>query len=318
MTWVEFELEAPAALHDRVLIDVVASLPGAGFFLRKDNAVAVQVQDPGEEIRARLRTAGFKESSSPAGDPVTGPVFGGEHLAPVTRRFLSEVSPALLDLLRASTANRSDRLAAALDLMAAHLMAVSGALRIDGIPPEVPLGFLSFRSHAEAFFATSANPGLTRVRMDERFEANRSAIQDRILAVFQQLKGEGPEVSAEAGAWYGAARDTKPVIAEHIRTGGITADTAYVDDHLRERDDFADSAFHTAAGSSTELQRFLRHDPAFLAGRLLTSMLYLSLHGMGVTLVERYFLCHAMSRACELIFEVDAMAVLGKIADHGV
>ncbi|MEU6714641.1 lantibiotic dehydratase C-terminal domain-containing protein [Nonomuraea sp. NPDC046802] len=317
MTWVEFELEAPAALHDRVLIDGVAPLLGTGFFLRKDNAVALQVQDPAEEVRARLRSAGFKECSSPAADPVTGPVFGGAHLAPVTRAFLSEVSPVLLDLLRASTANRSDRLAAALDLMAAHLVAVSGALRVDGIAPEVPLGFLSFRSHAEAFFATSANPELTRVRIDERFEANRSAIQDRILAVFQQVKGEGPEVSAEAGAWHRTARETKPVIAEHIRTGGITTDTAYVDDHLRERQDFADSAFHTAAGSSTELQRFLRNDPAFLAGRLLTSMLYLSLHGMGITLVERYFLCHATSRACESIFDVDAMAVLGKIAGNG-
>jgi hypothetical protein len=74
------------------------------------------------------------------------------------------------------------------------------------------------------------------------------------------------------------------------------------------------SAFHRVVGASVGLRRFLAHDPGFLATRLLTSLLYLSMHTIGLPLVERYFLCHAMSRACERVFDVDADAVLGSLA----
>ncbi|MGX7828469.1 hypothetical protein ACTG9Q_25595 [Actinokineospora sp. 24-640] len=295
--WTEFALPG-----DR-LADAVAFLRGAladgtvteGLFLRDLAA--------GGRLLVQVRAAG-ESAFEPASEvPLAGPVFSGAGLAPVTRGFLARFTPVLLEAL---PEDRTAMMAAALDLMAAHLPAVSRR----AAPGGPPLSFLSFRSHAEAFFVTSRDPVATRGAMDERYAAVRESVEERVGAVFAQVAGEGPVVAPAAQAWYELATGDKPAIAERFRAGDIRAHTEYAGDHLRERDDFAGSRFHRIAGASADLQDYLGGDPEFLATRLLTSLLYLTLHNIGLSLVERYFLCHVTSRACEAIYGVESEAVL--------
>ncbi len=240
--------------------------------------------------------------------PLTGSGFEGPSLGPFTRDFLAEVAPVLLPV--AGTTDRAARLATALELAAAHLPAVA-ASTVPGPHGGAPLSFLSLRSHAEAFLASTRDPASARHALDQRYDAVRESVEDRVTGVLAQVRGTGPEISPAAQAWFDAARTAKPTIAEEFRTGrlGVVAGDPPAAGGALDR-----SAFHRIVGSSATLQHFLGHDPGFLATRLLTSLLYLALHTSGLPLVERYFLCHAISRACETLFEVDADAMLRSLA----
>jgi hypothetical protein len=181
---------------------------------------------------------------------------------------------------------------------------------VTGLLGGAPLSFLSFRSHAEAFIATSRDPAAARRSLDERFETVRGPVEQRLVEILDQVGGRGAVVSQAAARWYAEVVAARPGILAEARRGALTVH----DDDPRDPAAFASSTFHTVAGGSAALQNFLHADPAFLAVRLLTSLLYLSLHHLGLSLGERYFLCHAVGRACESVFGVDPVAVLTGLA----
>jgi hypothetical protein len=249
--------------------------------------------------------------------PLTGSGFDGPALAPFTRTVLADLCPALLAVGAAGEAGRPALLAAAAALMAAHLRGVSASgaptardyeLGRDG----VPLGFLSYRSHAEAFLATSRNPQAARSAMSEQYARVAPPLLGLVDAVLAQCEGRGPVVSEPARQWFEAVRPAKPTATDLFRSGDELR--LLGDDEEHDATALDESAFHRIVGASDGLRDFLNGDPAFLAARLLTSLLYLGLHSAGLTLTERYFLCYAVSRACEVLYETDALTVLSGLA----
>lgn len=342
--WTEFAFRAPACSHAGLVADVVGpfltaaladGIATGGIFLRELGSsdrprLSVQVREAadagaGPELAERFRLLVDAANVTDVGTgavasvPLAGSVFGGNALGAVTRRFLAEVNSVLLELACAGTAGRAALLAGALDLMAAHLPAVadSGAPGASGAAEVLngaPLSFLSFRSHAEAFIATSRDPAAARRALDERYEAARATVEGRVSTILAEMREERPTAASRARQWYEAVRHSKPEIAEYFHGGDLVAHSEPAGDRLSGEAGFSGSSFHRIAESSARLQRFLGHDPRFLAVRLLTSLLYLSLHTVGVSLAERYFLCHATSRACESLFDVDVLTVLSALA----
>lgn len=317
MSWTELVFPAPAADHPRLLAGVVGplltSLDVPALFLRElgsegDTRLLVQLRgtppDPAAlpHPPAEVRAATVR--------PLGGPVFDGPELDETTRGFLAETAPVALALATGA----DDRTGAALELMTVHLAAVADPVRSGDGPP---LSFLSFRSHAEAFLATTRDPEAARRAFDDRYAAHRVAVESWVRAILSY-----GDLGA-AAAWDAAVRAAKPALVEGFRTGALVAHTGYARDHLRERADFAGNAFHRTAGASDDLQSYLGGDPSFLATRLLTSLLYVTLHSAGTSLLQRYFLCHAISRACEAVYQVDSLALLAgftgasRAAGHG-
>lgn len=312
--WVEVTMPSgePDVLLHEVAIPLLTAgdVVSRGLFLRDLGSRPLVLQvctAPGADLDARLnRLSDHQARTGPVTTvPLRGAVFTGPELGSRTRELLATITPTLIDIL--NTGAKPVVLARALDLMTAHLSAVSPA---ESGPPR---SFLSFRSHAEAFMASSRDPAATRTALDQRYDTVADAVCAQVAAILEQARVGDPITSAPAQAWHDTVRAAKPALEQAFRDGRIVAQTEYAGDHLRERDDFAGSQFHRAAGASQRLQRFLSTDPSFLATRLLTSVLYLSLHNIGVSLAERYFLCHAISRACESIFDVDSMDVLADI-----
>ncbi|UVS78663.1 lantibiotic dehydratase C-terminal domain-containing protein [Actinokineospora sp. UTMC 2448] len=298
MTWAEFALPADALPAATAFLRAAIDAGGDGLFLRAEGRLVVQA-----------RGADHLVAPAPRGPattvPLAGPVFSGPELGPATREVLAGVTPALLDL----PADRAGLTALALDLMTAHLPAVSRP----GAQGGPPLSFLSYRSHAEAFVVTSRDPAAARHALDSRYAAVRDTVEARVAGILRD-----GEIPAGARRWHDVAKAAKPGITELFRAGGIRAHTEYAGDHLRERDDFAGSRFHQIAGASADLQDYLGGDPGFLATRLLTSLLYLTLHSIGLSLADRYVLCHVVSRACESVYDVESVAVLSGIASAGL
>jgi hypothetical protein len=344
-SWLQLAVAAPGARQDRIIVDVIGPFLAAtvhggaaagGLFLREPGnpgqsrlIVQLQARGDGHDARAALGRLAADVGADPDRAvraatvvPLAGSVFVGAALASATRDFLVRITPTLVALTASGAAGRSDRLAGALDLMAAHLPAVGrsaapGADNVVSLLRGAPLSFLSFRSHAEAFIATSRDPVAARQALDGRFEAVREPLQQRVAAVLAQTEDRGPTVSLPASRWDAAVRAAKPTIVAHFSSGALAVqpdDVAVRLDGAGRADAFAASSFHALAGSSPQLQRYLQSDATFLAVRLLTSLLYLSLHHLGISLLERYFLCHATSRACESLFDVDPLAVLAGLS----
>ncbi|MBB5830122.1 hypothetical protein [Micromonospora carbonacea] len=246
--------------------------------------------------------------------PLAGPVFGGSALPALTRAFLRQVGPVLVQLAAAGRRQRQSLVQEALSVMAAQLAAqgpsaAPGAseLALNG----VPLGFVSFRSHAEAFLSTCRDPAAARASMDERYRRARSLVDSTVAGVFRAadagLLRDGP-----AGLWYAVARAARRDFEGAFRAGDVRV--AAPADPSTHGNDLARSGFHRRAAASDTLQRYIQGDPAFLAVRLGTSLLYLGLHSAGLTMAERYLLCYLVSRGCETLSGTDALSVLESLS----
>jgi hypothetical protein len=352
--WLEIALTAPPGTADLLLAGIVRPLlteppatdaPPPAFFVRgtgpaqptlsvqlalgpEDGEAAHEYATRARELAGRLGAGAGTGARGRAGTdvqvvtgparlvPLTGSAFGGPALAPFTRTVLADLCPALLAVGAAGEAGRPALLAAAAALMAAHLRGVSASgaptardyeLGRDG----VPLGFLSYRSHAEAFLATSRNPQAARSAMGEQYTRVAPTLLGLVDSVLAQCEGRGPVVSEPARQWFEAVRSAKPTATDLFRSGD---ELRLLDEEEQDATALDESAFHRIVGASDGLRDFLNRDPAFLAARLLTSLLYLGLHSAGLTLTERYFLCYAASRACEVLYETDALTVLSELA----
>lgn len=298
MSWTELVFDTPVADHPRLIAGVVGPLlaDSDGLFLRElgpdgDARLLVQLRDAAPDLA--VPGALVRQAEVP---PLGGPVFAGPALDETTRGFLAATSAVAVDL-----ATAPDRTGVALGLMTAHLAAVARP----GDGP--PLSFLSFRSHAEAFLATTHDPAATRAAFDARYSEHSAAVETRVRTILRD-----GDLGA-AAPWVASVRAAKPAAAEGFRTGALIAHTEYTREHLRERTDFAGNAFHAMAGASAGLQSYMSGDPEFLASRLMTSLLYVTLHSAGLPLLQRYFLCHTISRACEAVYEVDSLSLLSNL-----
>nr|AQM75226.1 NosO [Streptomyces sp.] len=337
--WLEIRLTGTAPDRDRLLREVARPLLTSmapdrpGFFLPAPGtapsiaALCVQLRpETEEESRACLSQAreraraigGIEVTAGPARlVPLAGSVFAGPRLGPVTRSVLASACPALLELTVAAERGRPALLWAATELMAAHLRGVStaGPATVQQLMEGregVPLGFLSYRSHAEAFVASSRDPQGAQAMLEQKYERVAPRVEPLVEGVLAQAEGRGPVVSPAAATWFQAVHPVKAEVTEDFRAGRLRLqdegpDPANVG-NLKE------SSFHRVVAGSDGLQRFLNEDPTFLATRLLTSLLYVGLQAGGIALAERYFLCYAVSRACEALFGVNALAVVTALA----
>ncbi|ROO63261.1 lantibiotic biosynthesis dehydratase-like protein [Micromonospora sp. Llam0] len=246
--------------------------------------------------------------------PLAGPVFGGRALPALTRSFLRQVGPALVQLAVAGRRQRQSLVKEALSVMAAQLAAQgpSAAPGASELPLNgVPVGFVSFRSHAEAFLSTCRDPHAARASMDERYQRARSVVDTSVEGVLRAADG-GLLTDGPAGLWYRTAQAARQEFEAAFRSGEIQV-AAPVDPSTHDNE-LARSGFHRKAAASAALQRYVQSDPAFLAVRLGTSLLYLGLHTAGLTMAERYLLCYLVSRSCESLSGTDALSVLDTLS----
>nr|ACS83769.1 hypothetical protein [Nonomuraea sp. WU8817] len=211
-------------------------------------------------------------------------VLGGPAAEELFHDFHTTASAVAYDELDAVRAGES-RLVMALDLMvaAAHAHAEGG----------VRGGFVSFRSHAEAFLASA--PGL-RERWDAEYAARAGALRARITAVVAGIP--------RGRAWAGLLDRFADRGDELIASGALLVEPAGPDAVARP-----DTAFHRALrGNRTWHEEVLRSAP-FRRYRLLLNLTYLQLSRLGVNAVQRALLCHFAASAVEQEYGVSAIEI---------
>ncbi|GAA3861932.1 hypothetical protein GCM10022243_30270 [Saccharothrix violaceirubra] len=187
-------------------------------------------------------------------------------------------TPVLFDVLTDVRAGGS-RLGIALDLVlaTAHAYAEGG----------IAGGFVSFRSHAEAFLADGDREAVRR-RWDGEYARRREALRDRLDAVTSTVDCEAavPHVRR----WLAALDPVRDRAGELLATGELAFD------RVRGA---ATSEFHRTLDTNERWHAEVAPSVAFGTYRVLLNCAYLQLTRLGIRPVERFALCHLAANAVE-------------------
>lgn len=231
--------------------------------------------------------------------------------------FLCETTPFLLDLIAQVKANKATRLSIAFDLMVAHVVAMNKNIFAAARRLPYPNTFLSYRSHADGYFVGSARPQATREAFEQRYATVSMTMQQRLTRLLQQLNEQGSVVSHPAQDWTLFVQTYVDRVVQGLSSGQLQKQTnAGISSYLGDNHDLSVSSFHQSIQDDKGYQDFMKTDNEFYALRIMASLLYLTLHRFGLHLSGRYFLCHAVSRSFEHVFNVDPTDVLAAIRQH--
>jgi hypothetical protein len=339
VSWTELCITADQDLQDRLLVEVLAPFirhENAGrraFFVRDrvDTTLRLRIlvtgctSDEVDELAGAFRALAEKSTTSAevsvlphtSLEKLLGP-YGGSKAPTLLSDFFVDLCGLMLDQIAEVVAGRARRLTVALDIMVSHLHAID-VVRIfpERYPkarpvPGCPVTFPMYRSNVDGFFVMSMVPEVARQRVNEQYESVSASIHARVAAVLAQFYGTGPVVSDVGLQWHQIANKHLYRADAAIACDALTVkwDKGYIGDNF----DLTVSPFHQVVQGSPPLRSYYRENQGYLAARFLVSSTYLALTSLGVRIMERFFLCHSITRACEEIFGVDATEMLREVA----
>ncbi|MCX2181115.1 hypothetical protein KV205_11310 [Streptomyces sp. SKN60] len=242
-----------------------------------------------------------------APSPLWNAGFAGSGFTESSQRLFQRAAPTLIGLLERS-AEGGDQLSAALDvlrLMATHSRATllnSPQRGLDGYEFRdlLALRLLSYRSHFEAVYLRTKNPESFEAACARFYEQAGPAVRDFIRACGDptgDVTGD-PGERTPLRQWTELVTTESGHLADRFLSGAlVNAGETLADLERRRGGPVEPTRFHTPP--IPELDRLMHRDADFLAFRLLTSLLYSSLHTLGLSLAERYVYCYVVARASE-------------------
>lgn len=232
-------------------------------------------------------------------------VLGGPEAAEMLAGFYADTTDLAFAMTETVAAGGGKR-ALAFDLMAATAHALSGIGLWEG--------FVSYRSHAEAFLSRSPAGARLRERWDAQYERHAEALTERVrtlVAGLDRPPGRVPYV----GEWAEILGRYRRRGLRLIAGGRLTMDPPVFGDAEEEaraaRGVAEMSDFHRALLASESWPKTLSAD-WFTAYRLMLNYTYLHLTRLGMTPMERYLVCHLLARAVEECYGVSAMELIGR------
>ncbi|MEV4613543.1 thiopeptide maturation pyridine synthase [Kitasatospora sp. NPDC049258] len=220
-----------------------------------------------------------------------GHVVGSAAAAELLGSFHADTTPLAFAVLERA-GGHAGRLAAAFDLMVATAHLVHS----------VPRTASSFRSHSEAFIATSSAPEQVRAHLDRQYGSRAQSLRARLRAVVDAVDA-GDDSIPHLAEWAGLERALHSRAKELIAAGEISLKNSET-----QREDIDEAAMTTAFLERSPFHRGL--DPAayrqlldsvdYQAYRLVINHLYLLMTRLGLRPVDRFTLCHLVASAADV------------------
>ncbi|GAA0909423.1 thiopeptide maturation pyridine synthase [Virgisporangium aurantiacum] len=158
-------------------------------------------------------------------------------------------------------------------------------------------GFVSFRSHAEGFLENFAEGRGQRAGWDAAYARRRGAFARRL-----RLFLDAPEPAPLVARWLVAAGELAGAGESSLNSGELTFDNGTGPAGVIANR----SGFHRALAENRTWREEVLPSTWFGVFRLVLNALYLHLTRVGITPVERFFLCHAAANAVEEEFRLSA------------
>nr|WP_055510031.1 thiopeptide maturation pyridine synthase [Nonomuraea pusilla] len=221
---------------------------------------------------------------------------GGRPAAELLADFYTATTP--LSFRMVDGVRRGERrLAIAFELLTALAHSLSGV--------GIMNGFVSFRSHAEAFLELHAEGRGLRAKWDAFGEQNSAHLQTLLSAALSSLDGG---TGSHASEWAAALAPFRSRAAQLIESGQLSMDPGASLMTSRWSGSIDDSPFHREL-YATRTWSELRGATWFQVFRLLTNYTYLQLTRLGVNPAERYLLCHLIAGLVEARYGMTALEV---------
>ena len=226
-------------------------------------------------------------------------VLGGKPAARLLADFYSATTPLAFDML-AHLRDGGQRVGLAFDLMVATAHGLSGI--------GLHRGFVSFRSHAEAFLSWWPEAEGLRQAWDRHYAVHAGALTARVRAVTAAVDAgaAGPRF---VRPWLDALRPFGVRGGELISSGALSMNppwaNRYSDDDEVITELARKSPFHNRerpAGEEIDEVWFSQY-------KLMLNYTYLHLTRVGLSPVERFLLCHLAANAVEEIYGIPATEV---------
>lgn len=325
--WSELCVGHPAGEQDALLLDVIwpsvrdmaARSDDWQFFFLRETA------DKQPYLRLRLRTARSEQdcdqvrrhieahlTPSPGADrfrahPYQLPrsALGGPRGLALMESFLADTASQVFESVARTRGSKEARLAHAFDKLVIQADVTKRGLPALFGATDIPVTFLSYRSHADGFFIMSRDPDATRRRFDAEYERNATVFRDRLRRGLRREDGADAAMSDTLTAWRSATERYLDTVGRAIHGGEMRFEDAGKPGWLGDGNDISVSAFHQVIQGSEVLQTKLHTNPDFLAMRTLLGYLYWHISQLGLTLIDRFLLCHCAARAFEEEFHVD-------------
>jgi hypothetical protein len=186
-------------------------------------------------------------------------------------------------------------------------------------------GFVSFRSHSEAFLHGSSDPEGIRTRFDRQYRANAGALTALVRSVLDTVDGRADAVPF-ANEWVGALRPfwvrSEPlVLSGQLRLtsvapgdGGDGGGDGEGADRRTATGKLDNSPMHRLMFGSDRFRRLVFDDPRFTRYRLVLNYTYLHLARLGIMGYARFRLCHLAANAVEDALGVSALKIVQDVA----
>lgn len=185
----------------------------------------------------------------------------------------------------------------AFDLMIATVHAFSGV--------GLARGFVSFRSHSEAFLNWWPEGKGLREKWDRMSRKAAETLDERAHQIVTQLDC-GEALSPLVESWLSSSSGTFQDSAYQISAGRLSIDPPWSTASRNDAPfDVSASPFHAAEQTGTTLNIIW-----FSQYRLLLNYSYLQLTRLGIKPGERFLLCHLAADCAERLFEVTASSKL--------
>lgn len=227
-------------------------------------------------------------------------VFGGRDSVDTFRAFSFDSAPLLWQWCDAGLGLPNKRMAVSVEVLVDYMYRMRFRLAGKGAPP-YPGMFVSFRSHFEGFAASLDDPQSAERAFAQRYPAIEKLLLELAPAYETHRGTQAPPWLVP---WQGLVDGYFDDI--HKRVLDNTLVTGMMDEIHRSGKNLLASSFHEKVVSSKEYTRHTMKQPLFQTNRVLLGLVYLSLFRLGLPLIERYFLCYALSRFIQERFNVSA------------
>jgi hypothetical protein len=308
---VRLRFEADAEVFDRVVRPAVEMIAG-GYLAALPSKATI---DPDEQLRQHKRLAtleGERAALTPlAADnsilfDAPGPVERTDNDSKeyLLSDFYADTTPLVFEMLEAIRSG----MASQNDLAFEAMIGVAHKFYPSPYDATIREGFISFRSHSEAYIATTPNDAAVRRQFHLESKRRLSILSRRVRELVSELDA-GEIRNPFLDAWLLALRkwvskliSTKSSLFRDGHFGGVSS--RWGGDWIRR------SEFHATIAQSKSYRTLLFESPWFLKYRLALNLTYLHLNRLGVLPVERYLLCHLLADAVEQAYAISALEMV--------
>ncbi len=324
--WMHFEYNIDNSRVNKFLIALLETFPNCAYFDRqhtKDSQkIRIHIRLVNENILHKIEK--FREIYSLSqlndysiSDDIAD-LFQGPSAEKMYLQFSIDSMSMILDWLKLIDGKKTTLSDIAFSTMSQYVLhtKINHIFLNKMTETSLPLSFLSFRSHSDGYFVRMEQEDSYRKQMENLYQTNKEIYSSR----FKQLKNNDNSITASE-EWMKMINKFYPIFKSAIKHKGIQykpEQSGYIADSFKLSKD----NFHYKTQHDFILNSYIRRSQRMKILRLMTGLMYLTLHRLGLNYLERNFLCYAIARTVEDVYQTNVdksiNALKSKIIKHYV